>query len=92
MYRKQKGVSMKSGKCPKCGSSDVYVEIDMPLKGGPFGSNSIPVSFTSMAPLDNYVCVGCGYVESYVADEDQLAAIKRKWSKVGDAQGGTQPS
>jgi predicted nucleic-acid-binding Zn-ribbon protein len=92
MYRKQKGVSMKSGKCPKCGSSDVYVEVDMPLKGGPFGSNSIPVSFTSMAPLDNYVCVGCGYVESYVADADQLAAIKRKWSKVGDAQGGTQPS
>jgi predicted nucleic-acid-binding Zn-ribbon protein len=75
---------MKTGRCPKCGSNKVYCAADLPLKGGPFGSNSIPVSLTSMAPLDNYVCVDCGLVESYVADKDKLAEISRKWSAVNE--------
>ncbi|KJS28838.1 MAG: hypothetical protein VR64_22675 [Desulfatitalea sp. BRH_c12] len=73
---------MKNGQCPKCGSKKIYFADDLPLKGGPFGSNTIPVSLTSMAPLDNYVCVDCGLVESYVADKDKLAEITRKWSPV----------
>ena len=73
---------MKQGKCPKCGSTAVYSATDMPLKSGPFGSNSIPVSLTSMAALDNYVCVDCGLVESYVADESMLEKIARKWKAV----------
>jgi hypothetical protein len=53
----------------------------MLLKGGPFGSNSIPISLTSMAALDNYVCTDCGLVESYVADEEKLREISKKWKK-----------
>ena len=75
---------MKNGKCPKCGSENVYTPDDLPLKGGPFGSNSIPVSLTSMAPLDNYVCADCGLLESYVADEDKLKEIARKWKNVNE--------
>lgn len=78
---------MKSGQCPKCGSKEVYAATDMPLKGGPFGSNSIPVSLASMAPLDNYVCVDCGLVESYVADEEKRAEIQRKWTRVTPEEG-----
>jgi predicted nucleic-acid-binding Zn-ribbon protein len=59
---------MKQGKCPKCGSVNIYSAEDLPLKSGPFGSNSIPVSLAAMAALDNYVCVDCGLVESYVTD------------------------
>lgn len=81
---------MKDGKCPRCGSGRVYAATDMPLKGGPFASNSIPVSLTSIAPLDNYVCIDCCLVESYVADEEKLAEIERKWSRVQARQGGTQ--
>ena len=73
---------MKDGKCPKCGSMEVYSSIDLMLKGGPFGSNSIPVSLTSMAALDNYVCTDCGKVESYVADDDKLNEIASKWKPV----------
>jgi predicted nucleic-acid-binding Zn-ribbon protein len=73
---------MKQGKCPKCGSAAVYSAIDMPLKSGPFGSNSIPVSLTAMAALDNYVCVDCGLVESYIADESMLEKIAGKWKAV----------
>ncbi len=73
---------MKNGKCPKCGSTNVYAGVDLPLKGGPFGSNSIPISLTSMAPLDNYVCTDCGLVESYVAEAAYLKEITKKWALV----------
>ena len=73
---------MKQGKCPKCGSANIYSAVDMPLKSGPFGSNSIPVSLTAMAALDNYVCVDCGLVESYVADTYMLEKISKKWKAV----------
>jgi hypothetical protein len=75
---------MKQGKCPKCGSTKIYSAVDLPLKSGPFGSNAIPVSLTAMAALDNYVCVDCGLVESYVADEHMLNKISKKWKSVND--------
>ena len=73
---------MKDGKCPKCGSSEIFTGKDLPLKSGPFGSNSIPISLTSMAALDNYVCTDCGLVERYVADEEKLKEIGKKWKPV----------
>ena len=75
---------MKSGKCSKCGSDKVYSGTEIPLKSGPFGSNSIPISITSIASLNNYVCSECGYLESYVADEDKLIEIAKKWRNVND--------
>lgn len=74
---------MKDGKCPKCTSTEIYSQEAMLLKGGPFGSNSIPISLTSMAALDNFVCADCGLVESYVADGDKLLEISKKWKKFG---------
>ena len=76
---------MKDGKCPKCGSHEVFSSEELLLKGGPFGSNSIPVSLTSMAALDNYVCADCGLVEHYVADPEKLKEIAKKW-KPANAQ------
>ncbi|PID39439.1 MAG: hypothetical protein CR984_07025 [Proteobacteria bacterium] len=73
---------MKQGKCPKCGSEKIYSAVDLPLKSGPFGSNSIPVGLTAMAALDNYVCTACGLVERYVADEHMLKKISKKWKAV----------
>ena len=73
---------MKDGKCPKCGSSEVYSGTNIPFKSGPFAGNAIPISLTSMAALDNYVCVRCGLVESYVADSTKLEDIVKYWDKV----------
>jgi predicted nucleic-acid-binding Zn-ribbon protein len=73
---------MKNGKCPKCGSTEIFAGKDLPLKSGPFGSNSIPISLTSMAALDNYVCTDCGLVEHYVADAQRLKEIAKKWKPV----------
>ena len=77
---------MKNGKCPKCGSNSVYSGEAIPLKGGPFGSNSIPVTLVSIAPLDNYVCTACGYLESYIADQDKCKEIAEKWRNVNEAE------
>ena len=73
---------MKDGLCPKCGSHEIYSGQHLFPKSGPFGSNSIPVSLTSLAALDNYVCVDCGYLESYV-ESSKLAEIAHKWYPVG---------
>jgi predicted nucleic-acid-binding Zn-ribbon protein len=75
-------VPVKNGKCPKCGSKEVYCGDDVHPKSGPFGSNSIPVSLTSIASLDNYVCTDCGYLESYIADPAKLKEIFVKWRRV----------
>ena len=77
---------MKQGKCPKCGSEEVYSGVEIMPKTGPFGSNSIPVSIVSIAALDNYVCTACGYLERYIADPEKLKEIGKKWPKAGKAE------
>lgn len=72
---------MKEGKCPKCGSEEIYSGANVSAKSGPFGSNSIPITLMSIAALDNYVCTDCGYVESYVADAAKLKEIVQRWPK-----------
>ena len=73
---------MKDGKCPKCGSTEVYSGADVYPKTGPFTSNAIPISLTSIAALDNYVCTDCGYVERFIAETGKLKEIFIKWRKV----------
>lgn len=79
---------MKENKCPKCGSTEIYAGTDVYPKSGPFTSNSIPISLTSIAALDNYVCILCGYVESYVAETEKLKEISKKWIKTRDSERG----
>jgi hypothetical protein len=62
----------------------VYSGADIPLKKGPFGSNAIPLSMTSIAALDNYVCVDCGYVESYIGESEKLKEVQNKWVRVAE--------
>ncbi len=75
-------MNMKNGQCPKCGAKEVYSGANIPLKSGPFTSNAIPISLTSMAALDNYVCTACGLVESYIADQSKLEEVTQRWDKV----------
>lgn len=77
---------MKKGKCPRCGSEEVYSGIEVAPKSGPFGSNSIPISIVSIAAIDNYVCTDCGYLESYIAEPEKLKEIAEKWPKTGHAE------
>lgn len=74
---------MKKGLCPKCGSREVYSGTDISFKRGMNNSNTIPLgSMNWPAPLDNYVCASCGYLESYLAREKDLEAVRKKWPLV----------
>jgi len=73
---------MKKGVCPKCNSREVYSGTRVKNKAGMNFSNTIPLTGLSTATLDNYVCGRCGYVESYIAKEKDLAKIERKWPLV----------
>lgn len=71
---------MKSGQCPKCGSRDVFCNTNrkfpalhtITVGAGSFGNR--------YAPLDVYICVTCGYVESYIAHPEDLSYIKQEWA------------
>jgi len=73
---------MKNGKCPLCGAKEIFSGAGVKWKAGMHDSNTIPVSTFRMAALDNYVCGQCGYVQSFIAKEKDLAAIKKKWPLV----------
>lgn len=70
-------VGMRRGVCPKCGRATVHSGRDLAVKTST--SNTIPIDFRHSAVLDNYVCVSCGYVESYISDNKALALIHRQW-------------
>jgi hypothetical protein len=51
-------------------------------KEGLRGGNRIPLYAMRSVPLDNYVCITCGYVERYINNRDALRRIQRKWPRV----------
>lgn len=79
---------MRDGHCPKCGSHSVHVStVVVPPKGRSV-FNAIPITYSawwgaSSAPLKQYICVECGYVEQYVEDPEKLKEIAAKLPHVG---------
>lgn len=72
----------KSGVCPECRSNRVRDGSHIPFKKGSYAQYAIKVSAAFAAALDRYVCVDCGYVESYVADAAKLERIAENWPGV----------
>ena len=72
---------MRSGVCIKCGRPTVYSGRDIKVKSST--GNTVPIDFKHRAPLDNYVCVTCGYVERYISDSSSLSKISKTWSEAG---------
>jgi len=72
---------LKSGKCPNCGSKNIYTK----PKGAQFGSGGFFVN-TSMVSnpvnYESYLCGDCGLFQTYVTDEKKLGEVKAKWQKV----------
>ena len=73
---------MKDGQCPKCGAQAVY-RFDGGSPAAPL--NAVRLSRAprvNFAPVDTYVCVNCGYLESYVAHAEKLSYIADHWAQV----------
>src|SRR5690348_9693679 len=69
--------TMKNGKCPSCGSTEVY------KAGFRLGyRNYVNLSMLSAARLASYICCGCGLVEDYLHDMNDVEKIKMKCEKV----------
>lgn len=64
---------MKSGKCPKCNSSEVA---EIPSELGTY--NQIKLGALSIAHVTRYVCTSCGYLEQYVAEEESLKKLRER--------------
>jgi predicted nucleic-acid-binding Zn-ribbon protein len=76
---------MRDGICPKCGSKKVFSRTQ---NAGAYTGNSIPLGGMRYLPLDNYVCVACGYVEFYLSYAKGMQSIARQWQRVGKERGG----
>jgi predicted nucleic-acid-binding Zn-ribbon protein len=74
---------MKSGQCPKCGSRDVCSNTNRKFPALHTITLGAGNSGNRYAALDTYVCVTCGYVESYVAKPEDLSYIKQEWASIG---------
>lgn len=73
---------MKIGKCPSCGSKNVYKKANgvQFLSGGGFYVKTSMAS--SKEKYDSYVCGDCGLFENHVTDEKTLAEVGENWEKV----------
>lgn len=71
-----------NGICEQCGSNNVKSGADIEGKEGLHGSNRLPIDSKISVELDNYVCLDCGYMESYISNRSILNRIERKWKKV----------
>lgn len=71
---------MKSGKCPKCGSTEVYFRENV----FPHDASQIRINAMNYAPFNYYVCVDCGYMEYYISNPKKLKKIEQHWEKASD--------
>lgn len=80
--------TIKTGKCPVCGSNEVYDN-----RGKSAGDNRkfIVVSAVKSFTIDAYVCLSCGYLKEFIRDEDMQneklkLKVKEKWNKTDGTQ------
>lgn len=70
---------MKSGRCPKCQSADIRV--GPPKGGGMSPMNKFRISFWRNTVPERRVCMSCGYMEQYVVNLADRAAIGEQWPR-----------
>ena len=65
----------ETGKCPKCGSSEVYTNTGLTMRSD---RCLIPVTSWTRVFVNVYLCTSCGYIEEYAEkfDGKKLKKIK----------------
>jgi hypothetical protein len=65
-----------TNQCPKCGSKDL---LRIPYSSG--AELSVPEGSGSWRPVPvvRYVCGGCGYIEEWVENKDDLEKLRREY-------------
>jgi predicted nucleic-acid-binding Zn-ribbon protein len=70
---------MRSGKCPKCDSREVYIR-----NPNWYVKNAIVIDREKVAPCVVYICVECGYTESYLSERSDLRQVRQELPSVDD--------
>lgn len=78
--------TIKTGKCPVCGSAEVY---DNSGISTPSHRQFITVSAVKSFAVEVYVCMDCGYFKEFLRDDDMKneklkAKVKQKWNKTSE--------
>ena len=76
---------MKNGTCPKCSQNTVHMSkggLKYHSAGAIYVQNLKGVFVEPVKNYTDYVCVTCGYYETYISDDMKLEEISREWSKV----------
>lgn len=73
----------KTGICPKCDSSEVYVNTKVALGN----RSTINISTWVGAVIETYICLDCGFLEDYLRSSDLLnektiEKIRSTWQKI----------
>lgn len=76
--------SLKSGKCPKCNSEEVYTDTIYTKSSERM---SIHITGWVLMYFDIYICTNCGWFEEFVSEKDMndpntIDKIKKNWKKV----------
>lgn len=74
--------SMLAGICPKCGSRSIYRSVkinDAGLSKGNHIQVHQGILTGKFVNLVHYGCGGCGYLESYLADEKSIEYMREYW-------------
>ncbi len=78
---------MLDGRCPKCGSNEIYTDEHIGGKTNIYGLNQVVTShnlvgFGPYTEFDNYLCGKCGYLERYVTDTSERERLIDNWRHV----------
>ncbi len=71
---------MRNGLCPKCGTATIFAKENG--LGGLRGIRVRIANVTTEHQVVAYVCVTCGYSETYVTDRAAIDLIRRDWTPI----------
>jgi predicted nucleic-acid-binding Zn-ribbon protein len=70
---------MKSGKCVKCGSTNVRRSPRPKPRKPSTGAIPLGTPFGVSVLVQWYVCANCGYAEQYVVKDSDREKVRTKW-------------
>jgi hypothetical protein len=78
---------MKSGKCPKCGSAEIYCsgeifDPDKPENNYYYIQIGMGSRETTSIRIVYYACGQCNHMETYVANDGSILNILREWKSL----------
>lgn len=77
-----------TGRCPKCDSDAIHV---VPGERNEMSIMMDWAGFLTSVPVSRYICIACGYVESYIDSAEDRQRIGRKFKRMAQPSNDEQP-